>query len=67
MQLWTSLATAISVVVLFSDAFGQNLILTNDDGWAVAQIRAQRDALVDAGFDVRVFCCRDLIHLIQSL
>ncbi|KAM5538873.1 hypothetical protein V8D89_007595 [Ganoderma adspersum] len=52
MQLWSSLATAISVAVLFRDAFAQNLILTNDDGWAVAQIRAQRDALVDAGFDV---------------
>ncbi|KAI0632836.1 sure-like protein [Trametes polyzona] len=31
---------------------GAKVVLTNDDGWAVAQIRAQRDALVDAGFDV---------------
>ncbi|KAF7791415.1 hypothetical protein EIP86_002431 [Pleurotus ostreatoroseus] len=30
----------------------QNLVLTNDDGWAVAQIRAQNDALKDAGFNV---------------
>ncbi|KIM89950.1 hypothetical protein PILCRDRAFT_95026 [Piloderma croceum F 1598] len=28
------------------------ILLTNDDGWAVAQIRAQRDALTKAGFDV---------------
>lgn len=28
------------------------IVLTNDDGWAVAQIRAQRDALTSAGFDV---------------
>ncbi|KAI0085587.1 sure-like protein [Irpex rosettiformis] len=28
------------------------LVLTNDDGWAVAQIRAQNDALKTAGFDV---------------
>lgn len=30
----------------------QNLVLTNDDGWAVAQIRAQYSALTSAGFDV---------------
>ncbi|KAI1782913.1 sure-like protein [Ganoderma leucocontextum] len=52
MHRWTSLATAISVALLFQGTFAQNLILTNDDGWAVAQIRAQRDALVDSGFDV---------------
>ncbi|EMD35165.1 hypothetical protein CERSUDRAFT_75455 [Gelatoporia subvermispora B] len=28
------------------------IVLTNDDGWAVAQIRAQYDALKAAGFDV---------------
>ncbi|OCH88510.1 sure-like protein [Obba rivulosa] len=28
------------------------IVLTNDDGWAVAQIRAQNDALKEAGFDV---------------
>ena len=50
MQRWASL---ISVVLLLQVAFAQNLVLTNDDGWAVAQVRAQRDALVDAGFDVR--------------
>ena len=31
----------------------QKILLTNDDGWAVAQIRAQFDAIEDAGFDVR--------------
>ncbi|KAI0789202.1 sure-like protein [Abortiporus biennis] len=30
----------------------QNIVLTNDDGWAVAQIRAQFDALTTAGFNV---------------
>lgn len=30
----------------------QNLVLTNDDGWAVAQIRAQYAALTNAGFEV---------------
>ncbi|GJF00480.1 SurE-like protein [Phanerochaete sordida] len=30
----------------------QNIVLTNDDGWATAQIRAQNDALNAAGFNV---------------
>lgn len=33
---------------------GQNIVLTNDDGWAVAQIRAEYTALTAAGFDVRI-------------
>jgi hypothetical protein len=32
-----------------------NLVLTNDDGWAVAQIRAQFDALTAAGYNVWCF------------
>ena len=38
----------------------QKIILTNDDGWAVAQIRAQNDALKAAGFDVSMIfpACR---------
>ncbi|KAL0577603.1 hypothetical protein V5O48_004364 [Marasmius crinis-equi] len=31
-------------------ALGQNIVLTNDDGWAVAMIRAQNDALKAAGY-----------------
>lgn len=30
----------------------QKVVLTNDDGWAVAQIRAEYDALRAAGFQV---------------
>ncbi|KAL6308842.1 sure-like protein [Sparassis latifolia] len=30
----------------------QNIILTNDDGWATAQVRAQFSALTSTGFDV---------------
>jgi hypothetical protein len=29
-----------------------NILLTNDDGWAVAQIRSEFDALDAAGFNV---------------
>ena len=54
MQCWISLVSAISIALLVKTVYAQNLILTNDDGWAVAQIRAQRDALVDAGFNVRL-------------
>ncbi|RDX43643.1 sure-like protein [Lentinus brumalis] len=54
MQCWAHLLRAISLATLLqtSCSSGQKIILTNDDGWAVAQIRAQRDSLVSAGFDV---------------
>ncbi|KAI0744779.1 sure-like protein [Earliella scabrosa] len=52
MQCWTYLLQAIALVLLLEHAVAQKIILTNDDGWATAQIRAQRDALVDAGFNV---------------
>ncbi|KAF4612309.1 hypothetical protein D9613_003709 [Agrocybe pediades] len=35
-----------------SGVLGQKVVLTNDDGWAVAQIRAEYAALKSAGFDV---------------
>ncbi len=41
------------------------VILTNDDGWAEAQIRAEYEALNEAGFDVSVSmtsCVRLLIR-----
>ena len=31
----------------------QKIVLTNDDGWAVAQIRAEFEALDNVGYDVR--------------
>ncbi|TFK69166.1 sure-like protein, partial [Pluteus cervinus] len=36
----------------FAQASALKVVLTNDDGWAVAQIRAEYDALLAAGFDV---------------
>lgn len=56
MQCWAYLLQAISLAALLpacAYAGTESIVLTNDDGWAVAQIRAQRDSLVDAGFDVR--------------
>ncbi|KAJ7737894.1 sure-like protein [Mycena maculata] len=35
---------------------GPKVVLTNDDGWAVAQIRAQNDALNAAGYNVILSC-----------
>ena len=52
MQCWAYLLQAVSLSVFLQGVAAQNLILTNDDGWATAQVRAQRDALVDTGFDV---------------
>lgn len=44
--------TLILFSVLASSGLSQNIILTNDDGWAVAQIHAQNDALKTAEFNV---------------
>ncbi|KAI0668909.1 sure-like protein [Trametes maxima] len=52
MKCKTHILQFVFVALLAGDALGQNVILTNDDGWAVAQIRAQRDSLVSAGFNV---------------
>nr|BAL02937.1 survival protein SurE-like phosphatase/nucleotidase [Pholiota nameko] len=40
------------VCYITATAQAQKIILTNDDGWAVAQIRAEYTALTAAGFDV---------------
>ncbi|KAF9463376.1 survival protein sure-like phosphatase/nucleotidase [Collybia nuda] len=37
---------------LATNSLQQKIVLTNDDGWAVAQIRAEYDALRAAGFQV---------------
>ena len=57
-------AVALSCV---SVALARNLLLTNDDGWAVAQIRAQYKELTDAGFDVRRSCLSDACTIVNLL
>ncbi|KAE9400881.1 sure-like protein [Gymnopus androsaceus JB14] len=49
MNLLTSVAALLLSISLVQST---NLILTNDDGWAVAMIRQQYAALIDAGYDV---------------
>ncbi|KAK0201040.1 sure-like protein [Desarmillaria ectypa] len=47
-----------TVLALFylQSVHGSNIVLTNDDGWAVALVRAQNDALKAAGHDVVLSC-----------
>ncbi|KAJ3483053.1 hypothetical protein NLI96_g6573 [Meripilus lineatus] len=45
----TRLQVILSFILLTS---AQKILVTNDDGWAVAQIRAQFNALESAGYDV---------------
>ncbi|KAH9916245.1 sure-like protein [Epithele typhae] len=53
MQYWTSFLRGAALAVLISTAAAQTkVVLTNDDGWAVAQVRAQFDSLTSAGFNV---------------
>lgn len=47
------LLTGVFVSIVAVAAAAKRIVLTNDDGWAVAQIRAEFDALVAAGHDVR--------------
>ena len=46
-------ATLGFLAVLFSICSATRIVLTNDDGWATAQIRAQYDMLWAAGYEVR--------------
>jgi len=45
--------STVFVLVLFVCAQGANILLTDDDGWASAMIRAQYNALKAAGHNVR--------------
>ncbi|KAF7307745.1 SurE domain-containing protein [Mycena kentingensis (nom. inval.)] len=50
------LARSLIFASLASIVASQKILLTNDDGWAVAIIRAQENALNDAGYDVVLSC-----------
>lgn len=43
----------VIIVLIGGQSQALNVVLTNDDGWATANIRAQFDALNSAGFNVR--------------
>ena len=52
---WKQITQAVFAALLAtsSEIVAQKVLLTNDDGWAVAQIRAQYDSLVQEGYNVR--------------
>ncbi|KAF9457965.1 survival protein sure-like phosphatase/nucleotidase [Collybia nuda] len=47
-----NIAILLVALGLSTHSLQQTIVLTNDDGWAVAQIRAEYDALRAAGFQV---------------
>ncbi|KAG7447204.1 sure-like protein [Guyanagaster necrorhizus] len=47
---------AFFALLYLQAAQGSNIVLTNDDGWAVALVRAQNNALKAAGHDVVLSC-----------
>ncbi|OSD03723.1 sure-like protein [Trametes coccinea BRFM310] len=49
-------AVALSLSVLGSLVSATNILISNDDGWATAQIRQQFDALNSTGYDVVLSC-----------
>ena len=51
-----AMARAASVFLLLTAAAAQRILVTNDDGWAVAQIRAEVDALRAASYNVCFLC-----------
>jgi 5'-nucleotidase len=61
------LAQTVVTVTLapFLSVGGQNVVLTNDDGWAVAMIRQQYTALNNAGYKVYFYSLDS--HLLSYL
>lgn len=54
-------AALVSILVFVASVNGQTKILvTNDDGWAVANIRAQYNSLKSAGFNVSLLLAFDI-------
>jgi hypothetical protein len=43
----------LGFVSLVAGATAQKIVLTNDDGWAVAQLREEYNELIAAGYEVR--------------
>ncbi|KAJ3800134.1 sure-like protein [Lentinula aff. detonsa] len=56
MSLLISLFALLTVLQISSLAHGEKILIGNDDGWAVAAIRAQFNILSETGFDVILSC-----------
>lgn len=48
------LSSIVTLSLLVASVASHNFLISNDDGWATAQARAQYDSLVAAGFDVGI-------------
>lgn len=60
-RMLSNIGFTVILLVLFgfqtsSATVRKKVVLTNDDGWAVAMVRAQNNALKAAGFDVVLSC-----------
>lgn len=47
-------ARSLALTTLVVGVTAQKIVLTNDDGWAVAQLRDEYNMLTAAGYQVRV-------------
>ncbi|KAJ7147296.1 survival protein sure-like phosphatase/nucleotidase [Mycena filopes] len=54
--MFTSATVLLALACAAAAQTAKKIVLTNDDGWAVAQIRAQNNALKAAGYDVVLSC-----------
>lgn len=43
----------LGIALTVTTALAQNIVISDDDGWATAQIRAQYESLSSAGYNVR--------------
>lgn len=61
------LSAVVVLAAVLSSTSAHNFLISNDDGWATAQARAQFDSFVNAGFNVRAvvlfLLCLNLIFL----
>lgn len=55
----------VALALFVTSVASRNFLISNDDGWAVAQARAQFDSLDAAGFDVCNACTLDLVIVIN--
>lgn len=54
------LCITVVLAISFLGSSATNIVISNDDGWAVAQIRAEYAALKTAGYNVGLTSCAKL-------
>lgn len=51
----------LALVAIVAGTTAQKIVLTNDDSWAVAQIRDEYNQLKAAGYQVNSICVADFL------